>query len=169
MSLFLFWQTAKKWTSNARWGTGENRQLGHYPQLPSTHKWKQLKQVERQKQHRLACFFLSHSKKKGLYVCRMRYLHCWWMPSWLMWVYVMLGGPKRDAVPLLRHCSLISLPVSHYISDLLFPILFPHFQEPFVSFLTINFVHSFTLSRPPLLPPLTLAVSLRSIFPLHPL
>lgn len=42
--------------------------MGHYPQLPSTHKWKQLKQVERQKQHRLACFFLSHSKKKR-FVC----------------------------------------------------------------------------------------------------
>lgn len=65
------------------------------------------------------------------------------------------GEPKeRCSAPAEKRCSLISLPVSLCVSDLLFPPLFSHFLNTLLSFLAITFLHSFT--RPPLpLPSLT--------------
>lgn len=78
---------------------------------------------------------------------------------------------ERCSAPAEKRCSLISRPVSLCVSDLLFPTLFSHFLNARLSFLTITFLHSFTLSHPSPPPtlPYTLAASLRSIFPLHPL
>lgn len=65
-----------------------------------------------------------------------------------------VGEPKRDAVPLLRNAAVLSPFLSPSVSPTFsFQPPFSHFLKAFVSFLTINFVHSFTLSRPPLLPP----------------
>lgn len=55
------------------------------------------KKKKQQLQKRPACFFL----KMEVFVRRgwARYLHRWWMPSWLMWDCVKSGSPRREAPP----------------------------------------------------------------------
>lgn len=151
--LFLFWQTAKKWTSYARcvlvWIANWATTLSTHPDTMEI-----ARTGRRQLEHKVACFIL---KRAAVCVCvQMPVLDeasASLMNTMLADARLcQVGEPKeRCSAPAEKRCSLICLLISLCVSDLLFPPLFSYFLNALQSFFLITFLH-FSPTPPPSLP-----------------